>query len=234
MSAKNWVPQALLEFLDFCVQWTAVLENAAYVTAFGWDPKAVAACLAAIGDFQVAFDTWKAVDSSMYKALRDDAWAAAVKAMEHFAAYQVRYNEKMTPTQRYELLGVRTAKPGSPIPPPEIFPIAEVSYINAHLLALINIRPSNAEEDDPRSDYGVRIFWGVLGEPSENDKFRIAVPPKVGNDLPHSTFTRRKKYVFNFEGDSGKTVWFGLRYENPSGGKANEGPFAPLFSVVIP
>jgi hypothetical protein len=99
---------------------------------------------------------------------------------------------------------------------------------------LIKKLPS-LEGDPDRADYGVRIFWGVLGESSATDKFRISVPPKSGDDLPHSTFTRRKRYRFDFpEEDRGKTVYFCLRYENSKGGKDGEGPFGPIFSAIIP
>jgi hypothetical protein len=88
--------------------------------------------------------------------------------------------------------------------------------------------------DGSRIDYGVRIFWGIMGETTERDKFRLSAPPATGDDLPHSTFTHRKKYRFDFDGDSGKTVWFCLRYENEKGGKEGEGTFGPLFSAIIP
>jgi hypothetical protein len=54
-----------------------------------------------------------------------------------------------------------------------------------------------------KAEFGARIFWGVLGDPVATDKFRIAAPPVTGNDLPHSTFTHRKKFRFDFDGDSG-------------------------------
>jgi hypothetical protein len=48
-------------------------------------------------------------------------------------------------------------------------------------------------------------------------KFRIAGEPKTGNDLSCSVFTRRKKGRFDFDGESGNTVYFCLRYEKPRG-----------------
>ncbi|MDR1930756.1 MAG: hypothetical protein LBQ44_09045, partial [Treponema sp.] len=62
----------------------------------------------------------------------------------------------------------------------------------------------------------------------------IAAPPRTGDDLPHSVFTRRKKYRFDFDGNSGKTVYFCLRYENDKGGEEGEGPYGPILSAVIP
>jgi hypothetical protein len=46
--ANNWVPHALLAFVEFCKKWKAVLENTANVTAFGWLQQAVTACLDAM------------------------------------------------------------------------------------------------------------------------------------------------------------------------------------------
>jgi hypothetical protein len=56
---------------------------------------------------------------------------------------------------------------------------------------------------DPRSDYGVRIFYGLSGPPSEKFRFRVTEEPKSGRDLPYSIFTRRKKERFDFDGESG-------------------------------
>jgi hypothetical protein len=44
----------------------------------------------------------------------------------------------------------------------------------------------------------------------------------------------RKKFRFDFEGDSRKTVYFCLRYENEKGGNGGEGPFGPILSAIVP
>ncbi|MDR3131386.1 MAG: hypothetical protein LBU18_07545, partial [Treponema sp.] len=62
----------------------------------------------------------------------------------------------------------------------------------------------------------------------------LSAPPSSGRDLPHSTFTHRRDHLFDFDGESGNTVWFCLHYENAKGGGEGEGPFGPLFSAVIP
>jgi hypothetical protein len=84
------------------------------------------------------------------------------------------------------------------------------------------------------SDRGVRIFYGLSGEPTDTFRFRVKGPPKKGSDLPYSIFTRRKKERFDFEGESGSRVYFCLRYENSKGGKEGEGPFGPVLSAIIP
>jgi hypothetical protein len=92
---------------------------------------------------------------------------------------------------------------------------------------------AGSEEED-RSEFGVRIFWGILGAPTAADKFRLSDLPETCRDLPHSTFTHRKRYRFDFDGDSGKTVYFCLRYENEKGGEEGERPFGPVFQAIIP
>jgi hypothetical protein len=49
--------------------------------------------------------------------------------------------------------------------------------------------------------------------------------------LPYSVFTKKKKKRFDFEGESGNTVYFCLRYEN---GKGDVGPFGPILQAGIP
>ncbi|MDR1144320.1 MAG: hypothetical protein LBK77_08935 [Spirochaetaceae bacterium] len=101
-------------------------------------------------------------------------------------------------------------------------------------MELRNIRPVSGADPDPRSDYGVRIYYGLSGPASALFRFRVLEPPKSGNDLPYSIFTRRKRERFDFDGESGNTVYFCLRYENSKGGKEGQGPFGPILSAVIP
>jgi hypothetical protein len=80
----------------------------------------------------------------------------------------------------------------------------------------------------------VRIFRGVVDEASEGDQFRLSALPARGDDLPYSTFTHRKRFWFDFEGEKEKTVYICLRYENEKAGKDGEGPFGLIMSAIIP
>jgi hypothetical protein len=132
-------------------------------------------------------------------------------------------------------LGLKPRDPASPIPTPTAQPEADLAFPGIHLVQLRNIRPvSGGIPPDSRSDYGVRIFFGLSGDPTEAHRFRVAAPPKSGRELPESLFTRRKRELFDFDGESGKTVYFCLQYERPSGGREGKGPFGPLLSAVIP
>jgi hypothetical protein len=128
------------------------------------------------------------------------------------------------------LLKMRDPTP-SDIPVPDAQPTADLTFPGIHLVELRKIRPVTGPEPDKRADYGVRIYWGLGGEPTELYKFRVTGTPKTGRDLPNSLFTRRKKERFDFEGESGTRVYFCLRYENPSGAAGSSGP---ILSAVIP
>jgi hypothetical protein len=96
---------------------------------------------------------------------------------------------------------------------------------------LRKIRPVAGNPPGAASDYGVRIYWGLTGAPTEKYRFRVTETPKSGYDLPNSRYTRRKRENFDFDGESGNRVYFCMRYENNKGG---EGPFGPILSAVIP
>jgi hypothetical protein len=132
-------------------------------------------------------------------------------------------------------LGLKPASPPSPIDTPEAQPEADLAFPGIHLVELRRIRPvAGGIVPDPRSDYGVRIHYGLTGEPTQAYRFRVTGTPKTGDDLPKSLFTRRKRELFNFDGESGQRVYFCLQYENPSGGEKGKGPFGPMLSAVIP
>jgi hypothetical protein len=114
-------------------------------------------------------------------------------------------------------------------------PVSQVTcrvlYPGPGLLELVDFQPSGGPPPDGRSDYGVKVFYGLTGEPTDEDPVRIKKAPKSGKDLPKSKFTRTKKMRLVFNGESGNTVYYCMRYESPKGG---EGPFSPVFSAVIP
>ncbi|MDR2094542.1 MAG: hypothetical protein LBP76_03370 [Treponema sp.] len=123
----------------------------------------------------------------------------------------------------------------TPVPKPEAQVEADMTFPGIHLVELQNIRAVGTSGiPDLRSDYGVRIYYGLSGPPSDAFRFRLAEEPKSGKELPYSIFTRRKKERFDFDGESGSRVYFCLRYENAKGGKEGEGPFGPLLSAIIP
>jgi hypothetical protein len=190
---------------------------------------------AAAASWRAAFTKLAMPHTSADVLAKNQARKAATKTVEDFNNQYVLYAREVSDAEREEIGCPVHDKIRTTVPAPTCQPEADIVYPGPHLLELVKIRRvPGIGNDPPEADYGTRIFWGIIGEPTELDKFRIALPPKVGSDLPHSTFTHRKKYRFDFEGESGKTVWFAIRYENSKGGKTGEGPFGPLFSAIIP
>jgi hypothetical protein len=122
-------------------------------------------------------------------------------------------------------------KTKTPVPPPENQVEADITFPGIHLVELQRIRPVAGTAPDARSDYGVRIYYGITGQPSEKHPFRLDGPITDAMELPYSIFTRRAKERFDFNRESGRMVYFCLRYENSKG---QAGPFGPVLSAVIP
>jgi hypothetical protein len=126
----------------------------------------------------------------------------------------------------------------SPVPAPTTQAEADISRPGVHLLEL-HLRPVPGSPPDPhRSDYGYRVYYGIMPpggatvEAATGVKHELMQVPTSGEQLPFSKFTRRKKELFDFAAeDSGKTVYFCVRYENAKG---ESGPWGPMFNAVIP
>jgi hypothetical protein len=221
--AASWIPQARLLFVAFCKKWKEALETAAYILSFDWTQPAVTRCLAAIDGFLTAHDDWVADDSSLKKAQRDDAWAAAEKAIEYFADHSVRMNEKMSETQKYEILGVRTWHHGSPIHVPGSVPV--LTILLGHIRQLIvQYKVLGAlRNGKPPKVYGIEIRWAFLDH----------VPVNIAAELFNFAIDTRHPFRITFrEEDRGKTVYFAARWVIAREGET--GDFGPVVSAIVP
>ena len=230
---SDWFPGPRAGVMDMCQNWIEYMTEArrtawAVPAAEYTDLRTL--CMAAEVLFQ------KAKDITERTAGLTAECQESFKALEaKMRFFRDRYF-KMPPLTVGDLaaLGLHSRKPPSPIPRPENQAEADLTFPGIHLVELRNIRPVAGDPPDPRSDYGVRIYYGLSGTPSEKYRFREAEAPATGRALPYSIFTRRKKERFDFDGESGRTVYFCLRYENPKGGEEGQGPFGPILSAVIP
>jgi len=116
------------------------------------------------------------------------------------------------------------------VPQPTTQVTGTLAFRGIGLIEMRDIRPTS-EKPDPRAGYGVRIYWGIIGEASEFDAFRLIAPPATGAQLPHSVFTRRNRYLFDFAQERGREVFFCMRYENSKG---EAGPWGKLISAFVP
>jgi hypothetical protein len=200
-------------------------------------------------DWGIPVQVWKELESSIQNA--ENALAKTARGTHtatDTALCEQAFNaltEKMRDTKKRYFLTPPLEDPDyvslsldppdktrTPIPPPTAQVEADLTFPGIHLVELKHIRAvAGGDPPDERSDYGVRIFWAFGGPGEGPHKFRVTEPPQTGSDMPYSTFTRKKKELFNFEGESGNLVYFCLRYENPSG---EGGPVGPVMKAYVP
>jgi hypothetical protein len=165
-------------------------------------------------------------------AARNTAWKSSKTVLSRFIQVWLRGFPDVVTEEDLRNMGIPPLdRTHTPVPPPENQVEADLTFPGIHLVELRKIRPVSGTAPDTRSDYGVRIYYGLTGEADEAFPFRLAGPLKTAKVLPYSVFTRRQRERFDFEGESGSTVYFCLRYENSKG---QAGPFGPVLSAVIP
>ena len=134
----------------------------------------------------------------------------------------------VTDEQRLRMeINVRKAR--SVIAVPTDQPSASIRFPGTHLVELFKFQNISAAGSDPRSNYGVRIHYGIVG--ANDPKYRIDEIPTSGRRFAESVFTRKMRYCFDFDGEAGKIVCFCLCYENAKG---ESGPFGPIIRAAIP
>ena len=216
----DYVPRGDLKFLEWVKRVTSyILANHAR-----WE----------ISDPKDRFDTpLGEFESAMANALLPDAGSVSIleknnarkkleRMMREYLQGVIIRNPAVLPVDKAEMsLPVYDRTP-TPVLDPTSRATASVIYKDSCVLQL-NIK-SVTDIEDKRSEYGCRIYYGVYATGS--------TPPATGMDLIQSMFTRKKKEVFTFlPTETGKTVYFCIRYEN-SKGKA--GPWGPMISAIIP
>jgi hypothetical protein len=114
---------------------------------------------------------------------------------------------------------------------PTAQPEADLTFPGIHLVELIRIRPVSGRKPGDGSECGTRVHYGLTGAPTTKHPFRLEEVPLTGLRLPYSAWASRKKIRFDFDGESGNTVYFSLQYERGTG---KTGPFGPILKAVIP
>jgi hypothetical protein len=227
---SDWFPGRRDDQITMCRNWTVIM-TADVRTAWGVPQTQY-------NELSALFDAAKALlqqaESSDRTPVITEACREAFGALDSKMRFFEKHYFLVPPLTNVDIvdLGLVPYSPPSPIPRPEAQVEADPAFPGIHLVELRNIRPvGSSGVPDLRSDYGVRIYYGLTGPASERFKFRLTGEPKSGTDLPYSLFTRRRRELFDFDGESGNRVYFCLRYENAKG---EAGPFGPIFSVVIP
>ena len=106
---------------------------------------------------------------------------------------------------------------------PTVRAMGRVVYKGAGHIEL-HMMPGGDISGNLLSYYGIKIAYEVVDI--------MAAAPQSIRDLNESRFTRRKKEGFVFQPEnSGKRIYFSIRYENSKG---DAGPWCPIFSALIP
>jgi hypothetical protein len=234
----DWLPKAREAQLAMSTNWQTILTSAK-VTAWNIPAAEVTAlkALTATAVTALATEQSPTTHNTITTAQCRVAFEALINKMRLFKSHYF-----LTPPlvdADYLSLGLKPkdTKP-TPIPPPTAQAEADITYPAAHQLVL-HLHPlANSLSDPHNSDYGYRVYYGILPpggagiETATGTKRELMRAPVSGDELPHSRFSRRQRLEFDFpQTDSGKTIYFCVRFENAKG---EPGPWGPLFSAVIP
>jgi hypothetical protein len=221
MPNKDWIPRKEQDLVDLMGKWDLWLADTDKKTAFGWDTPTCAQVVLKIGAFLNARNEYQANDSSVNLLAKDEAKEEAVDYIRDFANSSIRYNKKMTDSDKL-FLGIHPKDPThTPHPAPTSQPETVVENTTNHyehrLTALHHETRTASKPDDA---YGVRYAWQVGGE-----------KPASGADLPHSKFSRKTSIVITHsEADKSKTAYYAACYENSKG---DQGTWSPVEEAVI-
>jgi len=228
MASKNFIPRNENQFSEFlCNLLMYVDQNA---TKWKHIPADRITILSNLNDaFSDLLNSTSGPRNAAQNLARREAQAEATKELRGFVNQYLRF-APVTNVDRVEMgIPNRDTIPTT-IPPPTIPVTGVLSFPSIGLVEMREIR-AQGDKSDVRAKHGVRIYYGIMGEPSETNKFRIAERPKTGDDLPHSVFTRRSRQRFDFASERGREVFFCMRFENSKG---EVGPWGKIISGFIP
>jgi hypothetical protein len=227
--STDWLPRTRELRLAMAKNWLSVLQNKMQ----GWNIPATA--VQDLTAKTTVADNWLAQDLSADRTKTITAQCkAAFDDLEAFMRDFKRRYFLVPPLSNTDLVSL-DLKPQDRTPTTESEPTAQaeadLTFPGVHLVELKNIRPVGGVQPNDGSDCGVRVYYGLTGTPTTKHKFRVEGIPTSGHDLPYSEWASKKKILFDFDGESGNTVYFCLQYENKKG---KSGPFGPILKAVIP
>jgi hypothetical protein len=124
-----------------------------------------------------------------------------------------------------DAMGFPTREEGKRKPAPVADEAPEITYeVMPRRVRVYYFKPnSKYRRGKPDGQHGVEILWGL---------FDASVSGVVLKDLTTSSFDTASPYTFEFSDvESGKRLFFALRWENTRGEK---GPWSDVHTVVIP
>ena len=227
--STDWLPRTRELKLALAKNWLAKLQT----KATGWNIPATA-----VQDLTAKVTNCDTLLTQDLSSDRTKTITAQCKAaFDDLEAFMLDFKRRyflLPPLQETDLVSLEL-RPADRTPTPAGAPTAQaeadLTFPGVHLVELKNIRPVGGGQPGDGSDCGVRVYYGLTGTPTTKHKFRVEGIPASGYDLPYSEWASKKKLLFDFDGESGNTVYFCLQYENKKG---QAGPFGPVLKAVIP
>ena len=235
MNHREYIPRSDSELLNYTyniIAYSSKASAASTLAAEKWKvPAANVFLTQPLTDFEAKYvKTLDPHRSLIEIQLKNDAKAVLTKALRGYIQGFLVRNSLVDLEDRLTMkIPVYDMIPTN-VPAPDIAVKGSFRFPAKGLVEIVDIAP-DGDTADKRSRHGVRIYYGIMGAPVEKDPFRLSVRPKTGDDLPHSVFTRNRRYRFIFSGDNGKEVFFCMRFENSKG---DAGPWGEMMSTFIP
>jgi hypothetical protein len=221
MSNPDWLPTREQDLVELAVVWDALLSDAAKQTAFGWNAAKCASVVLKIGAFIEKRNAYLEEKTKPKRLTKIIALKALKKAMRKFTNDAIRFNDLMSLEDKL-VMGIgprdenKTAQ-GDPDRPPTF----SVRPRDTCQLALRISAEGSSRVAIPVWAAGAVVLLQVGG-----------TPPASAEDLPVIRLITRARYVLNFAaGDSGKTAYLSVQWQNSTGEK---GPPALIKTLIIP
>jgi hypothetical protein len=222
----DWMPNSRAAIVEMAKNWAARINGK--LQAWNIPQEALSGLMAKTG----ALDALNATPPSA----RTPIIAAQLKTAEKALAEAMRdikkryfFTPPLADADSIALgLKLKDSTP-TPVAAPTAPADGELAFPAKGMIDVVKIRAGGANADR-RASYGVRIYYGILGEKGKG-AFKLAAPPATGDDLPRSVFTKTKSYSFDFTAERGNQAFFCMRYENSTGQTA---PWGDILEAFVP
>jgi hypothetical protein len=186
-------------------------------------PSPQATLEAPLAAFEAAFARCQNPNRGKVDVLeKDEARKALVQASRAYYNAHIRFNPLVSDADRENMGFTIPDTTRSPSTPPATFPMADRIDTGVLRQVTIHFRDNGSNHKaKPKGVHGCEVRWEILD-----------APPARVDTLTHSDFDTNTPVTLAFdESQRGKTLYFCLRWEGPTGLK---GPYGEIHNAVIP
>jgi hypothetical protein len=231
MPGTDWLPHREQDLVDLIAKWDASVSNAANRTKFGWNTDECSAVILKMGRFLDARGEYESTPTPENRLAKANAKAAAMEAMRSFANSSIRFNGKMSDTDKLAL-GVYTPDP-KPTPKPDPTDLVgfEFSTIPSDHRVVVTYRIAGSTKRGKGPYHAAEIRYWVRA-------LDAATPLDANEDGWHSVVNTASPWKKSFPGaDAGKRLFVMMRWENSAvSGEddSGKGPWSGMEHMIRP